>query len=135
MPSDENERPSVATGEQDGDSVLPTDDIKGLLVRSLDLLETLADAKAPTLFVTDAQMFRRIGVPSRTARAILIELENKHGFPRKQGLWGGRRYWPAVELWFQAHNRAVTLPPGRFEPPDGVETRPELRKGPYNRPR
>lgn len=52
------------------------------------------------LWVTDAELIRRTGVPENVARPIIDELTNKGGFPQKQKLWGGRRYWPAVRAWF-----------------------------------
>ena len=73
------------------------------------LLDALRDALAalrpPTLFVTDAEMIRRIGVPDKIARAAIKALdENPYsGFPKKSEVWGNRRYWPAVELWFEQH--------------------------------
>ena len=56
-----------------------------------------------SLWITDAELIRRIGVPEKTAREMLRELDRKaSGFPRKQKLWGGRRYWPAVKAYFDA---------------------------------
>jgi hypothetical protein len=52
------------------------------------------------LWVTDAEMIRRLGVPERTAReAIRVLDEQPSGFPRKEKLWGDRRYWPAIRRW------------------------------------
>lgn len=51
------------------------------------------------LFITDAELIRRLGVPERVARPVINELERKPGFPRKLKLWGDRRYWPAVEAY------------------------------------
>jgi hypothetical protein len=73
------------------------------------LLDALRDAllvlRPSTLFVTDAEMIRRIGVPEKIARAAINALdENPYsGFPQKSEVWGNRRYWPAVEIWFQQH--------------------------------
>ena len=84
------------------------------------LLDALRDAllalRPPTLFVTDAEMIRRIGVPDKIARAAIKALdENPYsGFPKKSEVWGNRRYWPAVELWFQKHQDLDTGPdPGK----------------------
>jgi len=54
------------------------------------------------VFVTDAELIRRLGVPLKTARAAikLLDRDQRSGFPAKQALWGGRRYWPAVRRWF-----------------------------------
>lgn len=62
-----------------------------------DVLEREKDK----LFVTDAELIRRLGVPEKIAREALRELESKGGgFPPKVKLWGDRRYWPAVAAYF-----------------------------------
>lgn len=58
-----------------------------------------------TLWVTDAELIRRSGVPSRVAR-LTIKAYDKNpasGFPRKDPNWGDRRYWPAVVAFFEAN--------------------------------
>ena len=80
-----------------------------LLAGLLDALKDALVALRPqTLFVTDIEMMRRIGVPEKVARAAIRVLdENPHsGFPKKSELWGNRRYWPAVEVWFQEQQYA-----------------------------
>jgi hypothetical protein len=59
----------------------------------------------PALFVTDAELIRRLGVPEKIARPAIYVLEARRdsGFPQKQPLWGNRRYWPAVKAWFDLH--------------------------------
>lgn len=56
-----------------------------------------------TLWVTDAELIRRIGVPERIARETLRMLDKNPAsrFPKKDKLWGGRRYWPAVKAYFE----------------------------------
>lgn len=51
------------------------------------------------LYLTDAELIRRIGVPDKVFRSILPELEAKYGFPRGNKLFGGLRYWPAVKAF------------------------------------
>lgn len=70
-----------------------------------------------TLYVTDAELIRRLGVPENVAKPIIHEAEKKYGFPRKQSLWGGRRYWPAVRAWLDESNglKMDALPPARRE--------------------
>lgn len=68
--------------------------------------ETLEREK-DKLYLLDSELIRRIGVPEKVLRPILQELESKHGFPRKQALFGGRRYWPAVKLWLDKHNGII----------------------------
>lgn len=56
------------------------------------------------LYVTDAELIRRLGVPERVARPAIRFLEEKQGFPKRQKLWGNRRYWPAIEAYLAKHN-------------------------------
>jgi hypothetical protein len=60
----------------------------------------------PTLFVTDAELIRRLGVPEKIAHAAIHVLDRTRdsGFPQKKALWGNRRYWPAVKQWFDRSN-------------------------------
>jgi hypothetical protein len=69
---------------------------------------TNAACSEHTLFVTDAELIGRLGVPARTGRdAIkLLDSDDALGFPAKQALWGGRRYWPAVKQWFDRLNNS-----------------------------
>lgn len=57
------------------------------------------------LWVSDAEMIRRLGVPEKIAREALRMLDRNlsSGFPRKQKLWGDRRYWPAIVAFFDQH--------------------------------
>jgi hypothetical protein len=65
--------------------------------------ETLEREK-DKLFLLDSELIRRLGVPEKVLRPILPALESKYGFPRKQALFGNRRYWPAVKAWLDKHN-------------------------------
>lgn len=64
------------------------------------------------LWLTDAELIRRMGVPERQARAALRDLDRPgSGFPKKQKLWGDRRYWPAVQAYFdQLYGHRVAAP-------------------------
>jgi hypothetical protein len=65
-------------------------------------IEALLDtsAKSRTLFVTDAELIQRLGVPEQLGLALLQDFDAKHPtFPKKLELWGDRRYWPAVKAW------------------------------------
>ena len=105
------------------------DDVKALLTKLLDVAEVLRETKAPKLFLTDAELIRRLGVPEKIARQALSFLNDKdRTFPKKSAFWGNRRYWPAVELWLQNYFCVITLPPGRLGPPDGGETSPVPRR-------
>lgn len=53
------------------------------------------------LWVTDAELIRRMGVPRQKAREAIAMLDaQRTGFPKKEKLWGDRRYWPAVKAYF-----------------------------------
>lgn len=54
-----------------------------------------------TLYITDAELIRRMGVPEKIARDTLhmLDRDRGKGFPQKDPLWGNRRYWPAVKAW------------------------------------
>lgn len=55
------------------------------------------------LFVNDAELVERLGVPEKIARAAIEVLDRDPattGFPQKQALWGDRRYFPAVIDFF-----------------------------------
>jgi hypothetical protein len=71
--------------------------------------ETLEREK-DKLYLLDSELIRRIGVPEKTMRSMLPALESKYNFPRKQPLFGGRRYWPAVKAWLDKHN-GLTMDP------------------------
>lgn len=51
------------------------------------------------LFLTDAELIRRMGLPEKVGRKFLKEMDAdpKKSFPQK--LMANRRYWPAVEKW------------------------------------
>jgi hypothetical protein len=55
-------------------------------------------AAVASLWVTDAELIRRLGVPEKIARQVIraFDANPKLGFPQKSKLWGNRRYWPAV---------------------------------------
>jgi hypothetical protein len=66
-----------------------------------------ATPRQETLYITDAELIRRMGVPEKIAREAIRELDRQHrnnGFPQKQKLWGDRRYWPAVKAWLDQRN-------------------------------
>lgn len=67
------------------------------------LTSRLESSAENTLWVTDAELIRRIGVPEKIARTAIAALDRdrRSGFPRKESLWGNRRYWPAVKAYFE----------------------------------
>ncbi len=56
------------------------------------------------LYVTDAELIRRLGLPPTVAKPAIKFLEEKAGFPKKQKMWGDRRYWPAVKAYLDSHH-------------------------------
>lgn len=65
-----------------------------------------ADDTRETLYVTDAELIRRLGVPEKVARAAIhcLDRDRSSGFPQKKALWGNRRYWPAVKAYLDCTN-------------------------------
>lgn len=60
-----------------------------------------------TLYITDAELIRRMGVPEKKARHVIrsLDADRLSGFPRKDPFFGGRRYWPAVRAYLDRRNR------------------------------
>ena len=56
------------------------------------------DTKTPEVdeFVSDREIARRWHVGLRTAQIAICAFEKNPSFPRRDPLFGGRRYWPAV---------------------------------------
>lgn len=71
----------------------------------------MTDETRETLWITDAELIRRIGMPEKIARARIRFLDSKpqYQFPRKSRFWGNRRYWPAVKDFFDK-NSAKEVP-------------------------
>lgn len=74
-------------------------------------LETLEREK-DKLYVTDAELIRKLGVPEKLARANLavLDREKRHGFPPKLKQWGDRRYWPAVKAFLDQTGGLTMVP-------------------------
>lgn len=54
------------------------------------------------LWITDDELIKASGVPDNLMRPALAALDRDRlsGFPKKNPLYGNRRYWPAVlEYW------------------------------------
>ena len=75
----------------------------------------MTDDTRETLWITDAELIRRIGVPEKIARSRLLFFDSKpqYQFPRKSKMWGNRRYWPAVKAFFDKNQGMVA--PGAVE--------------------
>lgn len=66
----------------------------------------------PTLWVTDAELIRRSGVPEKIARVTIQALDKNpaSGFPKKNPQWGDRRYYPAVKAFWERTANARNNP-------------------------
>jgi hypothetical protein len=66
---------------------------------------TMSESDAP-LWVTDADLIRRMGAPEKIARQVIRAFDANPGlgFPQKSKLWGNRRYWPAVRAYLDRTN-------------------------------
>ena len=65
------------------------DDILGDLIERTEF----AGLRPKTLFISDAEMYRRIGVSEKIGRVAVRELEKRQIFPPKDPLFGNKRYW------------------------------------------
>jgi hypothetical protein len=78
------------------------------------------------LFVSDTEIYRRLGVGALTGRIAIQELERLGRFPKKDPLFGNKRYWPAVA---KAIDDRYSVSPYRSRTynaePDGEETAPQ----------
>lgn len=74
------------------------------------------EAEKDKLWLTDAELIRRMGVPEKTAREAIRMLDaQRKGFPQKQKVWGDRRYWPAVQAYFDREYGGTFVPIQRKE--------------------
>ena len=79
------------------------------------------------LFISDIEMYRRLGVNPRIGRVAVRALE-RSGFPPKLPLWGNRRYWPAIRAFLDRHYGAIPYNRFRHQSADGsVEAIDERR--------
>lgn len=48
------------------------------------------------LYLTEYELYRYLGLDPRRAKPIILQLQLKSGFPKKQKMFGDRYYKPAV---------------------------------------
>jgi hypothetical protein len=67
------------------------------------------ETQADPLYINDAELIRRMGIPEKKARHIIRYWDNnpKLLFPQKDKLCDGRRYWPAVKAFFDRRNKLM----------------------------
>jgi hypothetical protein len=70
------------------------------------MTDTETEARKATLWITDAELIRRSGVPEKTMRQALqmLDKDTRSGFPKKNKLYADRRYWPAVQAYWAKVN-------------------------------
>ena len=63
----------------------------------------------PKLWVTDEELIEESGVPKPKMQAVLDLMDRTplSGFPKKNPLYGNRRYWPAVLEYWKVTNPVV----------------------------
>jgi hypothetical protein len=61
----------------------------------------MTEAPKAADFLTDAEIAQRWGICDKTARRAIKALEKAGGFPKKDALFGGKRYWPAVDAFMK----------------------------------
>jgi len=76
-------------------------------------------ARRGGLFVNDAELIDRLGVPENIGYQAIRMLDEDHdsGFPKKDPFWGGKRYWPAVEEFLKRTQMPKMAVPQRPETP------------------
>jgi hypothetical protein len=69
------------------------------------------DREKDKLYVTDAELIRRLGVPEKIARQAIemLDRDRRSGFPPKQKLWGNRRFMPAIMAWLERTGANIGL--------------------------
>ena len=70
-------------------------------------------------FVSDLEIARRWGVGEKTARVAIREFERRPGFPKRDPMFGDKRYWPAVRA-FMANRYGLSMA-SATSPDDGEE--------------
>lgn len=69
-------------------------------------------------FVSDAEIAKRWQVGEKTARIAIKEFEKRRGFPPRDPLFGGKRFWPAVQA-FMLRRAGISIAPSMVT--DGEE--------------
>jgi hypothetical protein len=91
----------------------------------------MTERPIPPDYVTDIQIAEIWGVCDKTARRAIKALERAGGFPRKDPLFGGKRYWPAVDS-FMKRRAGLNVP---LVPTDGEENWDDKTPAPRRRTR
>lgn len=89
----------------------------------MSVSQATRDREQDKLYVTDAELIRRIGVPLKLGRRVLGQLDRFGGFPAKQEMWGWRRYWPHVQEWLERSSDMFRDDAARLIPENRARTR------------
>jgi len=70
------------------------------------MTDTLDHDTREGLYITDAELIRRLGLPEKVGYAAIhaLDRDKASGFPQKKAFWGNRRYWPAVKAYMDRTN-------------------------------
>jgi len=90
------------------------------------LRHNLTEQSDAGLFVSDKELFRRLGVGPTTGRAAVRTLESQ-GFPRKQPLFSNKRYWPAVRHFLDGLYGLVKRGTAH-DAPEAIPTQVQIRR-------
>jgi hypothetical protein len=71
-------------------------------------------------FVTEGQLAKRLGLTLEVLKTALPAAA-REGFPQPDGLFGNRRYWPAVCAWLDRRYGLAQDEPKTPYPPDEQE--------------
>jgi hypothetical protein len=91
------------------------------------------DTRRHGLFVTDAELIRRLGLSPPAGKVLLSELDcnrrDRRRFPHRDPLFGRLRYWPAVVQWLNDYFGVRSAVPAKAAdlPNRGVENLEALR--------
>jgi hypothetical protein len=76
-------------------------------------------------FVDDAEIARRWCVSIQMARVAILALErNDPRFPKRDQLFGGKRYWPAVKAFMDVRYGLNIRPPQVLDGPENLNAKP-----------
>jgi hypothetical protein len=65
------------------------------------------------LYVSDDELPGIVGVDKEALGVAIrmLDANPRSGFPKKDPLFGNKRYWPKVKAWFEDYNRNNRLNP------------------------
>ncbi len=82
--------------------------------------------KSDKLFVTEAECAERLGLSTEQFKTAL-PAATQAGFPIKDPLFAGKRYWPAVRAWLD-RRYGIGQNDGMLRPPPGLDEEEPWKK-------